>query len=121
MAAAALRLTVISDFQQIRCRLELLSRLGRAKGRTCGRAFSRVPPVCQPFRRTDGDLITDRYLSCSSKSTPRQYHNNLTKDFMLRSGVGMEKSVWLSVFKGRTNVNISCFIICKNWTWMLIN
>lgn len=63
-----LRLSVIYDFQQIGCRLELLSRLGRANGRNCGCTLSCVPAEaspCQTFqhnRRTDDEPIMDRYL-----------------------------------------------------------
>lgn len=49
---AEFKLSVISDFQQIRCCLELLSRLGRAKGRTCGHTFPPTPRVSGPDRPT---------------------------------------------------------------------
>lgn len=123
-----LRLSVISGFQQIRCRLELWFRLGRAKGRTCGRTLSCViaeASPCRPFQhsgRMDDELIMDRYLQCSSKSTSRQYNSNLTKDFTLHSGMEKRCSHRFSAscFKGWTNVNIICLIICKGWTWVLI-
>lgn len=62
--------SVISDFQQIPCCLELLSRLGRAKGRTCGhtppptRVSAETGPrqTVQHTRRTDDERITDRFL-----------------------------------------------------------
>lgn len=41
--AFELRLSVIYDFQQIRCSLELLSHLGRAKGGNCCCHFSSMP------------------------------------------------------------------------------
>lgn len=41
--AFELRLSVIYDFQQIRCSLELLSHLGRAKGSNCCCRLSSVP------------------------------------------------------------------------------
>lgn len=66
--AFELRLSVIYDFQQIRCSLELLSHLGRAKGGNCCCRFSSMPAdesVLELSAKREGGQWTyfkDRYL-----------------------------------------------------------
>lgn len=66
--AFELRLSVIYDFQQIRCSLELLSHLGRAKGGNCCCRFSSLPAdesVLELWAQREGGQRTyfkDRYL-----------------------------------------------------------
>lgn len=66
--AFELRLSVIYDFQQIRCSLELLSHLGRAKGGNCCCRFSSMPAdesMLELSAQREGGQWTyfkDRYL-----------------------------------------------------------